>query len=116
MTHSGGHTLDFLITQDSDQLVPGILEVSIVGLCNSNGELPDDHRIVSCNLEIKRTGGLKRETDFRAFRNINIVDFKKDIRGTCLSQSTDEGVDELIDTYNMNIKDIVDQHEPEQKE
>ena len=36
------------------------------------------------------------------------------IRETCLSQSTGETADELIDTYNMSIKDIVDKHEPEQ--
>ena len=41
---------------------------------------------------------------FRVFRNINMVDFKKDIRETCLSQSTGETAEELIDTYNMSIK------------
>ena len=88
--------------------------MSIAGLCDSNGELPDYHRIVSCNLEVKRTGGLKRETIFQSFRNINIVVFKKDIRETCLSQSTGDTADELIDTYNMSIKDIVDKHATEQ--
>ena len=32
----------------------------------------------------------------------------------CFSQSTDEVVDVLIDTYDVNVKDNVDKHAPKQ--
>ena len=47
--------------QNSRGLVRGTPKVSAAGLCNSEGELPDDHRIVTCLLEIERPGKIKEE-------------------------------------------------------
>ena len=63
--------------------------MSATDLCNSKGELPDDHRIVTCLLEMRRPGKIKEERVFRSFREINIVDFKDDLRKALFSQ-TDE--------------------------
>ena len=38
----------------------------------------------------------------------------KIIWNACFSQLADQDVDELVDTYNMNIKDSVDKYAPEQ--
>ena len=73
----------------------------------SKGILPDDHRIVLCVLEGRRPSVLRKQRLFSSLlRNIKIVDFKKD-KITLIT--TEEGVDELIDAYNMTIKDICKQ-------
>ena len=57
-------------------------EVSAAGLCNSKGELPDDHHIITCKLNMRCSSKIKEERVFRSFRDINIVDFKNDLRNT----------------------------------
>ena len=83
------------------------------GLCNSKGE-PAEHRIVTCLLEMRCPGEIKEERVFRSLREINIVDFKDDLRKALLSQTTDESANELLSAYNMNIKTNVAKHAPEQ--
>ena len=64
---AGGHTLDLMITRESSRLIRGTPKVSAAGLSNSRGELPDDHRIVTCLVEMRRPGKIKEERVFRAF-------------------------------------------------
>ena len=50
MTHARVLILDLIITREREreQWTLGILKVFTIGLCNSEGELPDDHRVSIC--------------------------------------------------------------------
>lgn len=56
-------------------------------LCNSRGELPNDHLNVTCLLEIWRS--IYQRIFFYCFSIINIIDFKEDLRETVFLWSID---------------------------
>ena len=46
---------------------------------------------------------IKEECVFRSFREVNIVDFKDDLRKTIFSQAVDKNDDNLLSAYNIDI-------------
>ena len=87
-----------LISYSPEKVADLFPEVSAVGLCNSKGELPDDHCIFTCLLEMRRPGKIKEERVFRFFREINIVDFKDDLRKSLFPHTVDESSEVLSAT------------------
>ena len=61
-----------------------------------------------------RPDTIKKEIIFRALRKIDSSNFKKDIEGSSLFPTTSDCVEILANAYNMNIRNIIDKHVPQQ--
>nr|XP_054772842.1 uncharacterized protein LOC129280870 [Lytechinus pictus] len=112
-TESSGHTLDLIISRNSDDLV---LPPSI------DSSLPSDHRAVLCGLTICRPSPVKRIALLRNYRDTVIQEFQEDLKksrlltkSTCMKEPL--ACDELADLYNTEMRRLLDQHAPlEEKE
>ena len=104
-THTKGHTLDLVITRDSDTLVSNV---------KTDSSLPSDHSAIKCELAISRPPATRKEIRFRKVRTVNIESFKEDIRNSPLVTDlvTDE-VEALSSQFDSVLRKLLDKHAPE---
>ena len=50
-THCKGHTLDILLSRDTNDLICNV-DVVDIGLCDNNGNLINDHFAITCNIKM----------------------------------------------------------------
>ena len=106
-THIAGNTLDLVITHEQSDVLKS----------HSIDELISDHNAILCELAIKKPDKPKQRIKFRKTRNINMDDFRIDLKHF-FSQKLDQfnintnSLDNLINTYE-NAKSILDKHAPE---
>ena len=109
VTHNAGHTLDLIITRESDN---SITEDPVVEYFIS------DHGFVTCRLDLVRPATATKEITYRKYKQIDIEKFKSDIdqSGLCdVSETSCEnasGLDALVCQYNDTLRTILDEHAP----
>ncbi|XP_030839545.1 uncharacterized protein LOC115923269 [Strongylocentrotus purpuratus] len=107
-THSSGHTLDLVISRDSDDLVL---------TSSTDSSLPSDHRSAICGLSFARPLPVKRTVVLRKCKDIDQQDFQKDIQKSQLFTDSLDECGDLADLYNEEMQRLLDQHAPlEEKE
>ena len=110
-THRDGHTLDLIITRGND---------SVILTEPSADYFVSDHSFVVCTIDIQRPSSTTKTVTYRKFRNINIEEFKEDIKQSSLNDKMNGDCDDaasleaLASQYNKVMRDIVDKHAPEQ--
>ena len=102
-THKSSHTLDLILTQDSQPL-----EVSILGIDSS---IPSDHFTVLFTLNLPKTKRQKITKTVRKWSSMDIAAFNDDIEQRCNWSST-ESISDLVSSYNASLNTILDQHAP----
>ena len=94
-THVRGHTLDLVISRDSDNIVQNC-EV---------GSFASDHNAITFNL---RSGNYhpqqKKTVHVRETKSININNFLDDIKASKLSQPLPDHVDEVVHCFNTVLR------------
>ncbi|KAH3793890.1 hypothetical protein DPMN_147414 [Dreissena polymorpha] len=78
-THVRGHTLDVVITRDTEDTVSNV-DVTDPGHSVSSGNISYDHYAVILNARASKPANVRKTVIFRKLRDINIKTFKQDIR------------------------------------
>ena len=105
-THKHEHTLDLVISSDSDILVSSVVVYP---------DLISDHHCIALTLNILKPSTETSVTAKRNFRNMDAAAFCDDIKSTCsiiCALVDDQHVDDLILTYNTCLSDCLDKHAP----
>lgn len=110
-THYCGHTLDVLITRDTDTLVCDAI-VSDIALCNDDGKLVKDHYAIMFSLPIHEPVTNTKVITFRNKSRINIASFRSDIASSTTLNNTTGTIDELTDRYITGLSSLYDAHAP----
>ena len=62
-THVGGHTLDVVITKDTDDVVYNV-HVTDPGLSDNTGKVTQDHFAVNFNIKVVIPAPVKKQVSF----------------------------------------------------
>ena len=77
-THCHGHTLDVLITRDTNRL-SGTAEVKDIGICDDKGNLIKGHYSIIYHINCKKVRIKSKTVSYRNFKDINYQQFREDI-------------------------------------
>ena len=105
-THQNGHTLDLLITRQSEH------PLSCVCVFD---DLPSDHFSVVCNVHMGKPPTPKKEIVYRKLKSIDLGKFRHDISLSDLGQDLTDDLDECYKSYNKVLGSLLDQHAPQKK-
>ena len=106
-THSGGHTLDLILSRSIDNLIHSVS----VHDCDIS-----DHSLVLCDFSLSKPSLVNRPFFIRRWRKLDIETFRNDLLisplcdGDTLKICTSP--DALTDLYNTVMKALVDKHVP----
>ena len=103
-THDAGHTLDLLITDNSDGFLSSI---------STHHSLPLDHAVVKCLVNIIRPPAQKKRFRTRKISSIDTSSFKADILKSPLLTCPPDDLDSLVLQYDSTLQSILDDHAPE---
>lgn len=78
-THVAGHTLDVVISRETDKIVPNV-EVVDPGLSDSSGNILSDHLAVIFDVKISKPAPVRKSVSYRKLRSIDIDLFRDDKR------------------------------------
>ena len=101
-THIHGHTLDLLITRQSDVIAK---EPEIERYFS-------DHAVVLCDLATAVSASKVTHAEFWRLRAINKQQFLEDIRNSSLCRDPPDTLDELVECSNNTLRSVLDKHAP----
>ena len=103
-THIHGHTLDLLITRQSDKNT--VTDVMVVdGL--------SDHSAIICKLNLTKPPAAKSVIHTRNIKSINIVSFMEKITElSLLGNCSNSDVSESVECYNSLLRTVLDEYAP----
>ena len=106
-THTHGHTLDLIISRQSDNI--------IVGQPWPDDFLMSDHFPVNCLLNSSKPPLPVKQISFRRICSVDLKSLRKDISESVLcSESSDSSLNELVSLYDVTLRSILDKHAPMQ--
>jgi len=112
-THTAGHTLDVVITRDTDDTVTDIV-VSDPGFPDCSGNTSRDHYAVQFNASAAKPAPIRKLFQFRKQKSICVNDFKNDTMSSNLTNCviTNTDAEKLVDIYNDELALLLDKHAP----
>ena len=102
-THIHGHTLDLLITRQSDVIVAKEPEIE---------RYFSDYAVVLCDLMTAVSASKVTHAEFRKLKAINKQQFLEDIRNSSLYRDPPNTLDELVECYNNTLRSVLDKDAP----
>ena len=110
-THVGGHTLDVVITRDTDNMVSDI-EVTDPGLSDNTGKASRDHFAVFFNTRAFKPAPVMKTVSFRKLHSINVDAFKNNILTSDILKSSlqSTNTEELVNAYNDELSSLINKH------
>ena len=70
-THTGGHTLDMVLTHDGDSILRGSVDVSDPASCtNRDGTPVSDHFALSSQVSATKSKPIRQEVKYRKYTDI----------------------------------------------
>lgn len=103
-THDAGHTLDLLISDNSDDFLSSV---------TTNHDLPSDHAAVKCLINVIRPPAQRSTFRTRKIRSIDLPSFKLDILDSPLLTNPSDKLDSLVLQYDSTLQGLLDHHAPE---
>ncbi len=100
-THKHGHTLDLVISRDSENLITD---------CKIDSRL-SDHNVIVCHLNLLKPKPAKTVVKTRNLREINLECFQSDLLSQFESHSCTT-VDDLVELYQTTVSQVLDKHAP----
>jgi hypothetical protein len=112
-THVAGHTLDVIITRDTDTIVSNI-EVNDPGLSDSDGKISRDHVAVIFHIRAEKPAPIRKTVTYRKLRSIDIESLRNDIKSLEIINSNViiSDVDEHVESFNNSLTSLIDKHAP----
>ena len=101
-THVAGHTIDLVISREGDDFVKSV----------SVSSQFSDHFIINVSVCLEKTPVTTKTITYRKVRSIDMSGFAADIQTSALILDPPSGLDELVDTYNEILTDLLDKHAP----
>ncbi len=103
-THVAGHTLDVIITKDTDNIVSNV-EVLDPGLSDSSGKISRDHYAIIFNTLSEKPARIQKKVSFRKLRSIDINLFKEDVKSLEILNSNViiSDLDQYLEDLNNNL-------------
>ena len=102
-THIHGHTLDLVITRQSDQIVRSTPRVD---------RYFSDHASVFCNLHSIKPSFSTRTLSFRKLKSVDVYSLNDDLAKSDLCKNPPDDLEELVTSYNKALKAVLDKHAP----
>ena len=102
-THIHGHTLDLIITRQSDQLIKSTPRVD---------RFISDHASILCSLRSSAPSFTTKIVSYRKLKAINIELLNDDLSNTDLCQNPPSVLDDLVDCYNDTLRTTLNKHAP----
>lgn len=102
-THRRGHTLDAVLTRDTDTLLCGDVRVSDPGL--------SDHMAISCQLSMTKPNVTRLSISYRKYKDIDIDAFKSDITDS-IAINMHLNTEDMVSLYDSTLISVVDKHAP----
>ena len=102
-THIHGHTLDLVITRQSDQIVRSTPQVD---------RYFSDHASVFCKLHSIKPSFSTRTLSFRKFKSVDVDSLNDDLAKSDLCKNPPDDIEELVISYNKTLKAVLDKHAP----
>ena len=99
-THQRGHTLDLIITRESDDFLT-------VSKLFATGYLPSDHHATIRPVNIGRPDPVKMEITTPKLKNINVESFCQDILSSPLYTAPSSDLDSLITQYESVLAELL---------
>jgi len=108
-THVAGHTLDVLITRDTDSIVSNI-SVSDPGISDGSGKTSRDHYAVTFLAAAANPALIRKTVTYRKTKSIDVGDFRRDIKSSESLQKALETtiVDDLANAYTSGLTSFLD--------
>ena len=103
-THNLGHTLDLVLSRESDN--------SVTSIFVNNGEGISDHSVIECTLKTRPTRWPTKTISFRSLKSISMDALCADIHSLPLIQSPATSLDDRINQYNDGLRLVLDRHAP----
>ncbi|XP_068741951.1 uncharacterized protein [Montipora capricornis] len=102
-THISGHTLDLIITRCSDSL-----------LCAKpiTDYLISDHVTVLCDLQLGKPPPKVKQVSYRKIKGIDRKKLEAELSSSQLCQNTPDTLDELVNSYNTTLAQVLDRQAP----
>ena len=103
-THIGGHTLDVVITRDTDNIVFNV-EVTDPGLSDSSGKIARDHIAVTFSVKASKPATISKTVSSRKYHSIYIDSFTMDIEASATLQDAlkNTDLDKLVNVYTDEL-------------
>jgi hypothetical protein len=101
-THCKGHTLDVVITRQSEQFIN---EIQVTD--------PDlsDHYLITMTMNIPKPEPERKKVTYRKTKDIDIENFRSDIKAK-MNAIRGENVSDLVSNYNSTLTELLDHHAP----
>ena len=100
LTHVRGHTLDLVISRDSDNIVRNCMV----------GSFASDHNAITFKLRSRNSHPQQKTVHIRKTKSINIGNFLNDIKASKLSQPLPDHVYEVVHCFNTVLRQLLDKH------
>ncbi|XP_064639772.1 uncharacterized protein LOC135495242 [Lineus longissimus] len=102
-THISGNTLDLILSRRCESLVSGTFRASL---------LLSDHFFIDCKLNTPKPRSPKRTESFRKISQIDVEDFKADIRSSDICGPSKADLDDQVRVFDKTLVGILDKHAP----
>ena len=102
-THTGGHTLDLILTRSNDNLLVNQPEAK---------SFISDHCFIRTVTSLIKSESHSKQITFRRINNINLTNFKSDSQASELFKLNGKSVHEKAATYDQVLAEILDAHAP----
>ncbi len=102
-THREGNTLDLIISN---------MDSSV--LSHRTDFMLSDHCNILFDLNMSKPPRIKKNITYRNTKLIDINDFKMDIRNSVARININDSLDNLVDSYQRNLLEVLDKHAPKQ--
>ena len=100
-THSDGHTLDLVITRNTDNLVS---ECTV-------GNFVSDHNAIHVCFNCCKDHPERKRVERRSLKTLDTTAFAQDIK-TAVADPLSDSLDGIVGSYNNSLKDLLDRHAP----
>ena len=102
-THIHGHTLDLMITRQSDDFVA---EEPL------SERFISDHAAVTCSLRTRRPVVELKHAEYRKLKSIDSELFAEDIRNSVVYIDPPDDLDKVVNCYNTTLSSLLNKHAP----
>ena len=102
-THVSGHVLDLIITRNDDSIILNSAE---------RRYFISDHAFIRTHTTLIKPKTEVKEIEYRKLKDIDLSQFKEDIRASELMDMKDKSVHEKAIVYDRILRDILDSHAP----
>jgi hypothetical protein len=101
-THTSGHTLDWILSLESEDIVSQTVNSSFIS----------DHCFIHCTLKLTKPPLPQEVRAYRSYKSVEPADLLGEVEASSLLQNPSDDLDVLIDQYNRTLSELIDKYAP----